>query len=392
MAKRTAAAKTGRDHQRLRIAFLVAVHVYIVFHMLAWYVFDWDIWGKTAMLGVLSLLAGRINAAAVMVFLIVVSMFLYGRFFCGWFCHLRGSIELADWVMRKLGIERYKRLRDKNVLMNTKFRWSFRIISILILVLPVVFHWTGENFHLDFSPEPIAPMADLPGYQDQLFAESAPLNMDISFMPGDFLIALSAAFFILFVISFVFNFYYGQGAFCRVLCPYAAIFAGLVNLSPWQKKITRVGDCTGCRKCSQNCPQGIDVSREIHHYAGKVTNRECIKCYRCIDSCEHDVLMDSRGPALPQLTPRKEYVRRPWSQPEKHVQVLEDLPRGVDMASVVVGVTCGAFASALGGFWFYVGAIVGFISFRRAAALWITRRESGQLAAAPAVGRAERRG
>ncbi|MBW2244799.1 MAG: 4Fe-4S binding protein [Deltaproteobacteria bacterium] len=392
MAQETAATKTGRDHQRLRVGVLIGVHVYIVVHMLAWYVFDWSIWGKTAMLGVLSLLAGQLSAAAVMVFLIFVSMFFYGRFFCGWFCHLRGSIELADWVMRKLGIERYKRLRDKNLLLNTRFRWPFRAISMLILLLPIVFYWAAGNFEPNLDPEPIRPMADLPGYENALFAESAPVNMEIQFLPVDFLVAFAALLVILFVISFVFNLFYGQGAFCRVLCPYAAIFSGLVNVSPWQTKITRVGDCTGCRQCSQTCPQGIDVSREIHHYDGKVINRECIKCYRCVDSCEHDVLMDSRQPAVAQITPRKEYGRRPWLNPEKNVQVVEPLPLPVDLMSVLVGVICGGVASALGGFWFYVGAILGFVSFRQLASFWLAR-QAGMQAAAPTLSapRAERR-
>src|SRR4030065_2463569 len=98
----------GDGHQRLRRFFLLGVHLYILFHLLAWYVFDWKVWGKTAMLGVLSLAAGRINAAAIMVFLILLSIPLYGRFFCGWFCHLRGAIELGDWGMRKVGLSHYK--------------------------------------------------------------------------------------------------------------------------------------------------------------------------------------------------------------------------------------------------------------------------------------------
>ncbi|TAK50771.1 MAG: 4Fe-4S binding protein [Gammaproteobacteria bacterium] len=354
-----------RSHQGLRRAFLVAVHLYIVFHLLAWYVFDWDIWGKTAMVGVLSLAAGRINAAAVMVAVLLLSIFLYGRFFCGWFCHLRGAIELADWVMRRLGLKGYARLRDRNQLLNTRYRWHFRGVAMLILLTPVMAWWLAGKAHLDLDPEAMRPLADLPGYNNQLFAESAPVNFEMGFNVPDLLIGLGATLFILFVIAFVLNYFYGQGAFCRILCPYAVLFSGLMNLSPLQKKITRVGDCTGCRKCSSNCPQGIDVSREIHHYDGKVTNRECIKCYRCVDTCSHNVLADRRGPAVAQLTPRKEYDRVPWLSPTRNLQVIEPIARGYDAASIVAAVIAGAITSVFGGFWFYVGAIFGFIGCRQ---------------------------
>lgn len=379
-----AAAPPRRGHQRLRIGFLVGVHVYIVLHFLAWYVWELPIWGKTAMLGMLSALAGQINAAAVMVIAILISIVLWGRLFCGWFCHLRGSIELADWTLRKLGVEPYKRLRDKNVLVNTRFRWSFRAISMGILLLPIVFYWAAGRFRLNFDPEPIAPMADLPGYQGMLLAESAPVNVELAWAPLDIALAFGAFLFIQAVIAFGLNYYYGQGAFCRILCPYAAIFAGLMNLNPWQTKITRTRDCTGCRKCSNTCPQGIDVSREIFHYDGKVINRECIKCYRCVDICEDNVLANISGPAAPQNVPRKEYERRPWLNEEKQVQVIEPLSKGADLGSVMAGVFCGAVASTLGGFWFYVGAIVGFVGFRRVA-VWIGSRTPAA-ATAPRAG------
>ena len=369
----------GSGHQRLRRYFLLGVHFYIVFHLLAWYVFDWKVWGKTAMLGVLSLAAGRINAAAIMVSLIFLTIPLYGRFFCGWFCHLRGAIELGDWVIRKVGLSHYKKLRDKNVLLNTNFIWLFRFVTMLSLLLPVFAFYISGKFHLNLNPEPLPPMADLPGYMNKLFAEKAIINMALSLSMGHFIIALGAVFFILFVIGFVMNYFYGQGAFCRILCPYAVLFAGLMNLSPLQKKITRVGDCTGCRKCSNNCPQGIDVSREIYNYNGKVTNRECIKCYHCVDICEHKVLADLRKPAVPQLTSRKEYERKPWLNSHRHLQVIDSTSPAMDAASILVGVGVGSVVASFGGFWYYVGAIAGFTGFREFIFLIIGRKRANKI-------------
>ena len=113
----------------------------------------------------------------------------------------------------------------------------------------------------------------------------------------DFIIPFGLGVFIVFSMTFVINLFYGQGAFCRIVCPYTILFVPLMNLSPYQKKITRISDCTGCRSCSNKCPQGIDVSREIYYFDGKVINRECIKCYNCIDACQSQTLKDSRKKA-----------------------------------------------------------------------------------------------
>ena len=71
--------------------------------------------GQDPMMGVPSLAKGTINAASIMVFSIVVSIFIWGRGFCGWVCDMRGAIELADWILRKLKCRQYLNLREKNV-------------------------------------------------------------------------------------------------------------------------------------------------------------------------------------------------------------------------------------------------------------------------------------
>src|SRR4030095_13249095 len=123
---------------RYRMIALAAVHGYIALHILLWHVFDIKIWGKTAMMGVPSLANGTINAASIMVLLILGSIFFYGRGFCGWVCHMRGAIEFADWILRKLKVRQYLNLREKNVLVNTPHRWLLRIGAFFVLLLPVI--------------------------------------------------------------------------------------------------------------------------------------------------------------------------------------------------------------------------------------------------------------
>jgi polyferredoxin len=358
------------------MAALVFVHVYIVFHLVSWHVFDIEIWGKTAMTGVPSLVNGNINAAAIMVLVILASIFLFGRGFCGWACHMRGVIELADWTLRKLNISGYRKLRRRNVLLNTRYRWMFRLGALFVLLLPVIVALSQVGFSptVDLTGPP--PLADLPGYENRLFGTSAPINVDIGVNVPDILLAIGAALFIQFTMSIVMNLRYVQGAFCRILCPYAPMFVPFMNISSLQRKITRTEQCCGCRSCSQACPQGIDVSREIYHFDGKVINRECIKCYNCIDACDHGVLKDTSQPAVIQNETIKGYEKRPWQKERvikdgyvtaaRNVQLYEGLGPVSDFVSIIVGLIGGGVASQLGGFWFYVGAITSFVAFRSA--------------------------
>ncbi len=359
---------------KYRMVALALVHVYIAFHMIAWHIFGIEIWGKTAMMGVPSLAKGTINTASIMVLLILGSILVFGRGFCGWVCHMRGAIEFADWILRKLKVARYEKIRNKNILINTPHRWLLRIGALFVLLLPVIILVNNTGFQPKVSPMSPPPLADLPGYEGKAFAKSAFFNFDISPTWQDFLIAFGLALFIQFTMSVVLNLRYGHGAFCRILCPYATMMVPLMNRSPIQSKITRVAQCIGCRDCSNACPQGIDVSREIWHFDGKVTSLECIKCYACIDACDDNVLKDTSAPGVPQTARLKPYEKRPWQQEvarkdglltnARHMQVFEPLGPIADFTSIIVALVCGGITSRFGGFWFYPGAILSFILFR----------------------------
>ena len=51
---------------------------------------------------------------------------------------MRGAIEFADWILRKLKVRQYLNLREKNVLVNTPHRWLLRIGALFVLLLPVI--------------------------------------------------------------------------------------------------------------------------------------------------------------------------------------------------------------------------------------------------------------
>lgn len=349
---------------KIRYICLFIVNLYIVAHVVLWYGFDIKFWGKTAMTGVPALIRGNINAAAVMVLVIIASAFIFGRAFCGWACHIRGVLEFSDWVMRKMKLEGYMKLRQKNVLLNTRYSWLLRMGAFAILLMPVTVYLIRHPFTITFDMNSPAPWTDLPGNNSLMFSANAPFNIALSATMVDITFMVALTLIIIFMTTFFFNYFFGQGAFCRILCPYAFMLAIFTNLNPFQRKITRVSQCTGCRKCSTSCPQGVDVSREIYHFNGKVQSRECIKCFTCVSNCENKVLKDTAATAVPQINPRVEYDRRPWHNELKNVQSIESIGPVLDFVSIVLAMLCGMMASRLGGFWFFVGSIVGFLVIR----------------------------
>jgi hypothetical protein len=48
----------------------------------------------------------------------------------------------------------------------------------------------------------------------------------------------------------------------------------------------------------------------------------------------------------------------------------------MDVISILIGFVVGAVFAKLGGFWFYVGAIIGFVSFRKVS-LWLKASRVG---------------
>lgn len=154
-----------------RMIVLASVHAYIAIHLISWHVFGIEIWGKTAMMGVPSLAKGTLNAASIMVILILGSILIWGRGFCGWVCHMRGAIEFADWILRKLKVWRYITLRDKNVLLNTPHRWLLRVGALFVLLLPVIILLHNVGFVPKVNVMAPVPIADLPGYEGKAFAK-----------------------------------------------------------------------------------------------------------------------------------------------------------------------------------------------------------------------------
>lgn len=63
---------------------------------------------------------------------------------------------------------------------------------------------------------------------------------------------------------------------CKYICPYGALL-GIFNKFNVFRVVRKDSTCTGCRKCSNACPMGIDV-----HVNDEVRDLNCIVCLECV--------------------------------------------------------------------------------------------------------------
>lgn len=80
----------------------------------------------------------------------------------------------------------------------------------------------------------------------------------------------------------------GNRNFCRILCPFAALW-GVLSVAGFYRIKARKEDCISCGKCEEVCDMGIPVVRLVKE-KGQIRSVECMGCGRCVNICPNNVL------------------------------------------------------------------------------------------------------
>jgi polyferredoxin len=80
----------------------------------------------------------------------------------------------------------------------------------------------------------------------------------------------------------------GNRNFCRILCPFAALW-GVLSVSGFYRINAKKDDCIECKKCEEVCDMGIPISRLVKE-KGQIRSVECMGCGRCVTICPKNVL------------------------------------------------------------------------------------------------------
>ncbi|MFQ5654980.1 MAG: 4Fe-4S dicluster domain-containing protein [Planctomycetota bacterium] len=283
----------GSRASRWRAAVLAAVHVAIAAHLAHWAIAGRTLSPVEPSEAMYTLELGHVNAGFILLAAAALSTLIFGRFFCGWGCHIVALQDLCGWLMKKVGI-RPRLFRSRLLawvpflLAAYMFAWPNLKRLIIIPVLRRL--WPQGVDHLD-------PVAAFPGFSNHLMKEEfwetfASWQVGIPFL---LICGFGAVYFL------------GAKGFCTYGCPYGAIFAGADRLSPG-RIVADLSACEKCGHCTATCTSNVQVHREIQIHR-QVVSPGCMKCLDCVSVCPKGALSFGIGP--PALFSKRRKPRPP---------------------------------------------------------------------------------
>ncbi|HSD58711.1 MAG TPA: 4Fe-4S binding protein [Methanotrichaceae archaeon] len=195
---------------------------------------------------------GIVTGGLIVFILLFISSLFLGRLWCGWLCPAGGLQEI------------YFPINDKIInINNLKWFKYFTFLYIILIPLLSAIRSAGGLKTIDFFY-----------YTDH--------GVSIA-NQGAYSIFWGQIFFITLLAMLA-----GRRGFCHYFCPIAVILIigrKIRNLIRWPALHVSADAhrCTDCRKCSENCPMGLDVNIMVRQRS--MENTDCILCGSCMDAC-----------------------------------------------------------------------------------------------------------
>lgn len=312
--------KTGR----WRAIVLLMVNLLMIAHLIQWAIMGTTIAPIEPSEAMETLEVGVINAGAILFLLTFLSTLIFGRFFCGWLCHMVALQDLCAYMMNRIGI-RPKPFRSRLLVFFPFFLGMYMFVwpTFKRLVLAPML----ESASIDW-PVWIKPVESISQYSTALIVDDF-----WSTMPPWYIAVI-----FLFICGFAAVYFLGAKGFCTYGCPYAAFFKPMDKVAPMRIRVD--DNCQQCGYCTSVCTSNVRVSDEVRDF-GMVVDAGCMKTLDCISACPNDAL--SLGFGKPAL------FAKPRS-PETFIQAKAKRARRYDMT---VGEE--VFASVLF-LWFFFGS------------------------------------
>jgi len=241
---------------RRRAVALIAVHLLIVAHVAHWKVTGATLTPLEPSEAMQTLELGWVNAGFVVFGLLLVATLVFGRFFCGWACHVVAYQDLCAWLLERAGL-RPRPLRVR-----------------LLRLVPI-----GAALYMFVWPSVARAWSGAP---DPEFVTRFTTSSFWRTFPGPWMAALTIA-----VDGALVVWWMGAKGFCTYGCPYGALFGIADRLSPGRILVSDA--CEGCGHCTAVCTSNVRVHEEVATF-GQVVDPGCMKCLDCVNSCPKQAL------------------------------------------------------------------------------------------------------
>jgi polyferredoxin len=225
----------------------------VTIHLVTWYVLGIQTIGSIGIEALFSGLSrGVLNAGFVFWMLVLISVLLFGRAFCGWFCWFGGYLDLIEWSISdnlKVKLPRTMPLYLTAIPFVALFakvygslliRWFDRIPTTFVFKLADTQPWGGQQTGISI------------------------LITAVLYGP-------------------VLLYFFGRHAWCRYLCPIGALLKIFNGLGIGKVRLVNE-NCNGCGKCNRVCEMQVDVMSDLKDH-GQVNSLNCIRCLKCTDGC-----------------------------------------------------------------------------------------------------------
>lgn len=261
---------SGSGMGRRRALVLVGIHLAIGAHILHWKLTGSTLSPLEPSEAIAFSRDGLINAGTLLLLLAILVTALFGRFFCGWSCHLLAIQDGSRWLLARLGLQ--PRPLESRVL-----RWVPMLAFVYMFLWPLLARLL-QTREVSGRLELMTPTfwATFPGWT-----------------LGILTFVLCGALIVWFL---------GAKGFCTYACPYGAAFTVVDKVSPLRIRVN--SSCAGCALCTSVCTSGVNVSREVHTH-GMVVSSGCMKTLDCVAACPNKALRLGWGlPALGRAAAR----------------------------------------------------------------------------------------
>ena len=245
---------------RWRAAALILLQLGMLAHIIQWRMMGRTISPIEPSEAMHTLQRGAVNAGFIFFSIAILATLIFGRFVCGWGCHILALQDFCAWMLKKIGLT------------PKPFR-SRLLIYVPIVAALYMFVWpTAYRFFSSAEPGPLIPKFTNHLVTDNFWETFPSVAVAIPF---------------LFICGFLTVYFLGQKGFCTYACPYGGFFGLADKLSPWKIRVTDA--CNQCGHCTATCTSNVLVHAEVKQYQ-MVVDPGCMKCMDCISVCPNDAL------------------------------------------------------------------------------------------------------
>jgi tetratricopeptide (TPR) repeat protein/ferredoxin len=259
---------------RRRAAVLITVHLAIAVHVVHWLIKGRTLSPVEPSESMYTINNGALNAGFVFFGLAILSTVLFGRFFCGWGCHIIAVQDFCAYLMKKCGVKP-RPFRSRLLL------WAPLALALYMFVWPT---FKREVIRPALGPgtwASVAPFVGEVGERPEITAAFVKKSFWETFAPWYVAIPFIG------VCGFACVYFLGAKGFCTYGCPYGGFFGPVDRISIGRIRVTDA--CEHCGHCTAVCTSNVRVHEEVRDF-GMVVDPGCMKCMDCVSVCPNNAL------------------------------------------------------------------------------------------------------